>query len=84
MSANGDRFQNWNQLFKLCVVLVVVPSLDVNSILFLPAEVLLEVVDYYGAFYRTAQTSEIFDIVSLTRKVILKMDCMLTVETMCD
>lgn len=55
-----------------------------NAILFLPTKVFLQVIDYYGAFNGTTQTSQIFHIVSLTREVVLKMDCMLTIETVCD
>ena len=39
-----------NQKLEFVVVFVAVPSLDVDAVLFLPAEVLLQVVDYYGAF----------------------------------
>ena len=54
------------------------------SVVLLPAEILLEIIDYNGAFERPAQTSQILDVVSLTGEVVLKMNRMLTVETVRD
>jgi hypothetical protein len=81
VSAHCNSFQYGNQLFEFCVVFVTVPSFDVNAVLLLPAEILFEVVDYYGAFDGAAQTSQIFDVVSLAGEVILQMDRMLTIES---
>ncbi len=54
------------------------------SVVLLPAEILLEIVDYNGTFKRSTQTSQILDVVSLASEVVLKMDRMLTIETVRD
>ena len=84
MSSDSDRLQQGNQLFQLSVVFVAVPGFDVKSVVLLPAEILLEIIDYNGAFKRPAQTSQILHVVSLTGEVVLKMNRMLTVETVRD
>jgi len=84
VSSDSDRLQHGNQLLQLSVVFVAVPGFDVNSVVLLPAEILLEIIDYNGAFKRPAQTSQILNVVSLTGEVVLKMNRMLTVETVCD
>ena len=84
MSSNSDCFQQGNQLFELIVVFVAVPGFYVYSVLLLPAEILLEIIDYNGTFKRSTQTSQILDVVSLASEVVLKMDRMLTIETVRD
>ena len=84
MSSGSDSLQQRNQLFELRVIFIAVPGFDVYSIILLPAEILLEVVDYYGTFKRTAQTRQIFYVVSLTGEVVLKMYSVLTVEAVCN
>ena len=55
-----------------------------NAVLFLPAEILFEVVDYYGSFQGPSQSAKVFDVVSLTGKVVLKMNSVLAIQAMCN
>ena len=51
-----------------------------DTVLLLPAKVLLQVVNYYGALQRSSKPTKIFHVVSLTSKVVLEVDSMLAIE----
>ena len=81
----GDVDENVFEETQLGVIRVVTPCNDLNSILFLAAEILSQIIDDHGLAQISSRQWEVFDVwLDEACGWILDLDCVLAVESMSD